>query len=140
MRLHILICKKFIYLPDSSKVELLLYGSSDLSFTQNTSIINASINYIIKSERFKGNHFWTYFNPKLHLILSRDQVPLSYVIIYLCLYHFHRWLRDCYCVVGCFFMLNFLYFSHMQQCVNHLIKKRLWTHPFNRSFKLIFRF
>ena len=57
MRLHILICKKFIYLPDSSKVELLLYGSSDLSFTQNTSIINASINYIIKSERFKGNHF-----------------------------------------------------------------------------------
>ena len=29
------LCKKFIDLPDSSKVELLLYGSLDLSFTQN---------------------------------------------------------------------------------------------------------
>ena len=64
------ICKKFIELPDSSKVELCLYGSPDLSFTQNSLIINASINYIIKSQCFKGNLFWTYFNPKLHLILS----------------------------------------------------------------------
>ena len=32
--------KKFIDLPDSSKVELLLYGCPNLSFTQNSSIIN----------------------------------------------------------------------------------------------------
>ena len=63
---------KFIDLQDSSKLELLLYGSPVLSFTQNSSMINASINYIIKSERFKGNLFGTYFNPKLHLILSRN--------------------------------------------------------------------
>ena len=61
------ICKKFIDLPDSSKVELLLYGSPYLSFTQNSSIINAYINYIIKSECFKGDLFRTYFNPKLYL-------------------------------------------------------------------------
>ena len=54
---YVRICKKFIDLPDSSKVELLLYGSPDLSFTQNPSIINGSINYIIKSEHFKGNVF-----------------------------------------------------------------------------------
>ena len=41
------ICKKFIDLPDSCKVELLLYGSPDLSFTQSLSIIDASINYKI---------------------------------------------------------------------------------------------
>ena len=51
------ICKKFIDLPDSGKVELLLYGSPDLNFTQNSSIINTFINYIIKSEGFKGNLF-----------------------------------------------------------------------------------
>ena len=51
------ICKTFIELPDSSKVELRLYGSPDLSFTQNLLIINASINYIIKSQCFMGNLF-----------------------------------------------------------------------------------
>ena len=50
-------CKKFIDLPDSIKVELLLYGSPALSFTQNSSIIKASISYCIKSECFKGNLF-----------------------------------------------------------------------------------
>ena len=48
-------CKKFIDLPDSSKVELLSYRSPDLLFTQNSLIINASIDYIVKSECFKGN-------------------------------------------------------------------------------------
>ena len=47
------ICKKFIDLPDSSKLELPRYVNPDLSFTQNSSIINATVNYIIKSERFK---------------------------------------------------------------------------------------
>ena len=61
------ISKKFINLPDSSKVELIY-----LSFTQNSSIINGSINYIMKSERFKGNLFWTYFNQKVYLILCRN--------------------------------------------------------------------
>ena len=51
------ICRKFVDLPDSSKVELLLCGSPDLSFIQNSSIINASINFITKSECFKGNLF-----------------------------------------------------------------------------------
>ena len=45
----------FIDLPDSSTVELLVYGSPDLSFTQNSLIPNATINYIIKSECFKRN-------------------------------------------------------------------------------------
>ena len=36
------ICKKFIDFPDPSKVELLLYGSPDLRFTQNTWIIKVS--------------------------------------------------------------------------------------------------
>ena len=53
----VLTCKKFVDLPDSIKVELLLYRSPDLSFTQNSSIINASIKYITKSGRFKGNLF-----------------------------------------------------------------------------------
>ena len=47
----------FIDLPDSSKVELLLYGSANLCFTQKSSISNASISYIIKSDCFKGNLF-----------------------------------------------------------------------------------
>ena len=62
-------CKKFVDLPDSGKVELLLYGSPDLRFTHNSSIINASINYNIKPERCKGNLFLTYFNPKLQTYL-----------------------------------------------------------------------
>ena len=66
------ICEKFIDIPDFSKVGLLFYGNHDLSFTKNSSIINASINYITKSKRSKGNLFWTYFKPKLHLVLSRN--------------------------------------------------------------------
>ena len=41
------ICKKFIDLPDSSTGELLFYENPDLSFIQNSVIINASINYKI---------------------------------------------------------------------------------------------
>ena len=55
------ICKTFIDLPDSSKVELLLYGISVLSFTQNSLIIYVSINNIIKPELFKGNLFLNLF-------------------------------------------------------------------------------
>ena len=51
------ISKKFIDLPGSIKVELLLYGSPDRSFTQNSSLNNASINYTIKSECFTMNLF-----------------------------------------------------------------------------------
>ena len=69
----------FYWSPDSSKVELVLYGSPDLRFTQNSSIICSSIIYIIKSERFKGNLFWTYFNPKLHLSYP-EIAPLSYTV------------------------------------------------------------
>ena len=51
------ISKKFIDLPDSSKVELLLYVSPDLSFTQNSLLNNAFIDYVIKSECFTMNLF-----------------------------------------------------------------------------------
>ena len=38
------------------------------SFTEDSLIINASINCIIKSEHFKGKLFWTCLNPKpLHV-------------------------------------------------------------------------
>ena len=37
-------------IPDPGKVELLLYGSPDLNLTQNSSIINGSIDYSIKSK------------------------------------------------------------------------------------------
>ena len=72
------ICKKFIDLPDSSKVELLLYRSPDLSFTQNSSIINASINYTIKSERFKGNLF-ELISIQNYILSYPEIAPLDYI-------------------------------------------------------------
>ena len=48
------ICNEFVDLPDLSKVQMFLYGSPDLRFTQNSSIINASISYIIKCAASTG--------------------------------------------------------------------------------------
>ena len=41
-------------LPDDEKVQLLLYGSDKYNSNQNRLIINASIKFILSSERFKG--------------------------------------------------------------------------------------
>ena len=126
-----MICKKFINLADYDKVELYLYRNSDLSFTQNSWIINASINYIIKFECFKENLFKliSIQNYILHP-KSRNCPTYSCIIfrfynilhIVFCsfssLYHFHRWSRICYCMLlDVFFMLflviNFLYLNRM---------------------------
>ena len=50
-----IICHNFADFSDSSKVDLLLYRPSNLTFNQHSLIINASIDYILKSERFKRN-------------------------------------------------------------------------------------
>lgn len=48
----------FADLSDSSKVNLILYGSTNLTFNQNSSlVINACIDYILKSEFLKGDLF-----------------------------------------------------------------------------------
>ena len=41
--------------PDSEIVELLLYGSSEFDFNQNTKILSSPISFILKSERFYGS-------------------------------------------------------------------------------------
>ena len=48
----------FADLSDSSKVNLVLYGSTNLTSNQNSSlVINACIDYILKSEFLKGDLF-----------------------------------------------------------------------------------
>ena len=69
--------KKFIDFSDSRKVELLLYGSLDLCFTQNLSIINASINYIINASR---KICFEFISIKNHVLSYPEITPLSYII------------------------------------------------------------
>ena len=43
-----LICPNFADLPESRKVDLRVYGSSNINCTQESLIISASINYILE--------------------------------------------------------------------------------------------
>jgi len=49
----------FPTLSDDRKVILLLYGDAKLDHNKNSRILTASIDYIMRSERFSGPLFWT---------------------------------------------------------------------------------
>ena len=47
-------------LTDDALVNLLLYGSQTLNFEENSTIIKASIKYILSTERFSGPLIWPF--------------------------------------------------------------------------------
>ena len=50
-----IIDENILRLSENSLVQLLLFGDPKYSYIDNCQILNTSINFILKSERFKGS-------------------------------------------------------------------------------------
>ena len=134
-------CKKIANdisnLTDDVLVNLLLYGSQTFNFEENSTIIKASIKYILSTERFSGPLMWpfnitNYIKPiniciwpypfLQTLIWTINTVKcwmLNFYPFYCCLNFFGRWLRFCICVVSCIiyivifsYIFHFLFYRH----------------------------
>ena len=97
-------------LNNDQLTEILLYGKEELDYINNTSILDATINYLIKTKRFNVELFW--WTPDVMALTLMLHLKSNFFLFFL----FFFWFLNFYSVLFMFFFdlillcLSFYYF------------------------------